>query len=180
MQVGLGPGHVVLDGDPAPPPPKGQSPQFSVHICCGQMARWIKMPHSREVDLSRSEFVLDRDPAPSPKRGQSHLPNFRPCLLWPNDWMHQDATWYGGRPRPRRHCFRWRHSSPSPRRGGAPSPIFGPCQLCQTAGWIKMALGMEVGLGDILRFGKLSRIEIVYYTILRTLVSESRPMTSRK
>ena len=28
MQVGLGPGHVVLDGDPAPPPPKGQIPQF--------------------------------------------------------------------------------------------------------------------------------------------------------
>jgi len=27
-QVGLGPGHIVLDGDPASPPPKGQSPQF--------------------------------------------------------------------------------------------------------------------------------------------------------
>ena len=26
MQVGLGPGHIVLDGDPAPPPPKGHSP----------------------------------------------------------------------------------------------------------------------------------------------------------
>jgi len=25
-QVGLGPGHIALDGDPAPPPPKGQSP----------------------------------------------------------------------------------------------------------------------------------------------------------
>ena len=25
MQVGLGPGHIVLDGDPAPPPPKGHS-----------------------------------------------------------------------------------------------------------------------------------------------------------
>jgi len=24
MQVGLGPGHIVLHGDPAPPPPKGQ------------------------------------------------------------------------------------------------------------------------------------------------------------
>jgi len=42
MQVGLGPGHIVLDGDPAPPPPKGHSPQFSAHICCGQMAAWIK------------------------------------------------------------------------------------------------------------------------------------------
>ena len=26
MQVGLGPRHIVLDGDPAPPPPKGHSP----------------------------------------------------------------------------------------------------------------------------------------------------------
>ena len=26
MQAGLGPGHIVLDGDPAPPPPKGHSP----------------------------------------------------------------------------------------------------------------------------------------------------------
>jgi len=26
MQVGLGPGHIVLDGDPAPPPPRGHSP----------------------------------------------------------------------------------------------------------------------------------------------------------
>jgi len=26
VQVGLGPGHVVLDGDPAPPPSKGHSP----------------------------------------------------------------------------------------------------------------------------------------------------------
>jgi len=29
MEVGLGPGYIVLDGDPAPPPPKGTaSPQF--------------------------------------------------------------------------------------------------------------------------------------------------------
>jgi len=26
VQVGLGPGHIVLDGNPAPPPPKGHSP----------------------------------------------------------------------------------------------------------------------------------------------------------
>jgi len=33
VQVGLDPGHIVLDGDPAPPPPKWHS----------QMAGWIKM-----------------------------------------------------------------------------------------------------------------------------------------
>jgi len=36
MQVGLGPGHTVLDGHPAPLPQRGTAPQFSVHICCGQ------------------------------------------------------------------------------------------------------------------------------------------------
>jgi len=25
-------------------------------------------------------------------------------LLWPNGLMHQNATWYGGRPQPRRLC----------------------------------------------------------------------------
>jgi len=36
-QVGLGPGHIVLDGVPAPPPQKGgRAPKFSAHACCGQ------------------------------------------------------------------------------------------------------------------------------------------------
>jgi len=35
------------------------------------------------------------------------------CLLWPNGWMYQDATWYEGRPRPRPHCVTWGPSSPS-------------------------------------------------------------------
>jgi len=46
----LGPGHIVLDGDPAALPKKGAGPQFSAHSS--------------------------------------------------NGWMHQDATWYGGRPEP--------------------------------------------------------------------------------
>jgi len=32
----LGPGDIVLDGDPPPPSPNGHSPQFSADICCGQ------------------------------------------------------------------------------------------------------------------------------------------------
>jgi len=33
VQVGLGPGHIVLDGDPASPPPKGtQSPIFGPYL----------------------------------------------------------------------------------------------------------------------------------------------------
>jgi len=68
-QVGFGPSHIVLDGDPAPPPPKRHSPQFLAHICCGQTARWIKMPLGREVGISPSDIVLDGDPARLPQKG---------------------------------------------------------------------------------------------------------------
>jgi len=73
MELGL-----VLDGDPAVPPPKGHSPQFSAHICCGQMAAWIKISLGVELGLGPGDFVLDWDPvAPSPKVGRSPLSNFK-------------------------------------------------------------------------------------------------------
>jgi len=65
MQVGLGPGHIVLDEDPAPP--KGAHPQFSAHVYCGQTAGWMKMPLGTEVDLSPGHIVLVGDPAPLPR-----------------------------------------------------------------------------------------------------------------
>ena len=85
--------------------------------------------------------------------------------------MDQYATWYGGRPRPRRHCVRWGSTFPSPKRGdrgpppqfsahvtygtqlplskrGRPHPRFSAHVSCgQTAGWMKTPLGMEVDLG---------------------------------
>jgi len=79
-QVRLGPGHIALDGEPAPPPPKGHSPQFSAHICCGQMASWIKMSLGMELGLGPGDFVLDGDPAPLHKRG-AEPPNIRPMLI---------------------------------------------------------------------------------------------------
>jgi len=94
--------------DAAPPPPKeGGAPKFSANVYCGQTAVWIKMVLGMEVGLSPGDFVLDGDPAPSPpKEGRAHSPIFGPFLLWPNVWMHQHDTWYGGTPRPRRHCVR--------------------------------------------------------------------------
>jgi len=39
MEVGPGPGHTMLDEDPAPLPHKrGHSPQFSADVRCGQTA----------------------------------------------------------------------------------------------------------------------------------------------
>jgi len=68
MQVGLGPGHIALDEAQLPLPKRGRTPQFSAHVCYGQMAAWIKMPLGMEVGLSPSDFVLDGDPAPPPQK----------------------------------------------------------------------------------------------------------------
>ena len=91
---------------------------------------------------------------PLPKRGEP--PNFRP--MWPNGWMDQDSTWHGGRPQPRRLCVR-RGPSPPPHKGVERPPQFSAHFYCgQTVGYIKMALGMEVGLspGDFVLNGDLA------------------------
>ena len=86
------------------------------------------MPLSREVGLDPSNTVLDGELAPpSQKRGQSPPPNFRPMYI-----VNQDATCYGGRPRPRRRCVRWGPNSPLK---GAQPPIFGLC-LLWPSGWM--------------------------------------------
>jgi len=88
-------------------------------VHCGQMAAWIKMKRGIKVGLGPGDIVLYGDPA-SPKKGaQPPPPIFGPCLLWPNGWMDQCATWYRGRPRPRPHCVRWGLSSPQ--KGHSPS-----------------------------------------------------------
>jgi len=135
-----------------------------------------------EVGLGAGHIVLDGDPAPLPKKGaESSI--FGLFLLWPNGWMHQDATWYGGRPQPRRLCVRcgpsplpikgrsphfltmsivakrlhgsrchlvWRKASaqttlcsmgtqlPPEKRAHPPHPIFGPC-LVWPNGWMDQA-----------------------------------------
>jgi len=35
-------------------------------------------------------------PPPKKKGVTAWRQIFGPCLLWPNVWMDQDATWYGG------------------------------------------------------------------------------------
>jgi len=81
MQVGLSPSHTVLDGGPSSPSPNGTQPQFSAHICCGQMAGRIKMPLDMEIGLGAGDFVLDRDPAPLPKKGTEPPPHFWPTSI---------------------------------------------------------------------------------------------------
>ena len=85
---------------------------------------------------------------PLPQRGaEPPPPIFGPYLLRPNDWMDQDAT-----------CMEDGLGSgdfvldedpaPLPKKGAqAPAQFSAQAHCGQKAGWIKMALGMEVGLG---------------------------------
>jgi len=61
IEVGLGPGNFVFDGDPAFPGKKAHPPPpiFLAHVYCGQTAAWIKMPLVTEVNLSPGDVVLD-------------------------------------------------------------------------------------------------------------------------
>jgi len=78
-KVGFGPGHIVLDGEPASSPPQKRhsSPRrhFSAHVYCGQTAAWIKMALGMEVGLGPGIVVLDGYSAPLPGRGTA-APNF--------------------------------------------------------------------------------------------------------
>ena len=74
VQVGLGPGHIVLDGDPAPPSAKWHSPPpifGPYHVYCGQTAGWMKLVLGTDVGLSPGHIVLDDDPGPPPPKGHS-------------------------------------------------------------------------------------------------------------
>jgi len=96
MEVGLGPGHTVLDGNPAPPQKGGRAPKFLAHIYCGQAWCYLQvklcdpclsalyvpwcekalykyfsfpLPLGTEVCLSLGDIMLDGDPAPDPQNG---------------------------------------------------------------------------------------------------------------
>jgi len=141
MEVDLGPGHIVLDGDPAALPQKrGRShpAQFSAHFYCGQTVGSVRMPLGIEVRLNPGDFVLD---------GTQPPPNFPPMSIAAKRLdASRYACWYGGRPQARRLCVR---SEPSPllKKGAEPANFWAHVYCRQMAGWIKMPLGMEINLG---------------------------------
>jgi len=89
MQVGLGPGHIVLDGDQ-----KGHSPHFRpMSVVAKRLAGWIKMLHGTELGLDPGDFVLDGDQSAPLKKG--HSPQFSAHIYCDQLWMDQDVcTWY--------------------------------------------------------------------------------------
>jgi len=88
MELGLGPGDFVLDGDPAHPSPKGGGQIFG--RCLLRLNGWMDVagtwhrgrPRPRRLCVKwgpRSTF---------PQKGTEPTPQiFGPCLLWPNGWM---------------------------------------------------------------------------------------------
>jgi len=127
MEVGLGPERLCVRWGP-----RSHLLKFTAHVNCGQTAGWIKIVLGTEVGLSPGDLVvLDVDPAPSPNRGRAPPLNFWPISIVAK---RLDA--------PRCHLV-W-------------SPQFSAHFYChQTAGCIKMPLGMEVGLsaGDFVLDG---------------------------
>ena len=120
-EVGLGLGHIVLDGDPAPLPPqkRGTAPIFGSCLlwpngCMDQDATWYEgrpWPGQHCVGCGPSS-------TPLPK---GHSPQFSAHV-----WVDQDATCYEGRPRPMPRGVRRRPrpSFPDPKRAQQPPPLF--------------------------------------------------------
>ena len=66
-------------GTQLPLPKRGQSPQFSAHVYCGQTAGWIKLALGMEVGLGPGHIVLDGNPAPLPKKGAPQFSAYFYC-----------------------------------------------------------------------------------------------------
>ena len=136
MEVGLRPGDFVLDGTQPPSQKGGGAPLF------GPCLLWPNGWMDQDVTWRDGRHWS----SPHCARWGPNSPICGPSLLWPNGWMHQDATWYGGRPQPRRFCVRW-GPSPLPQNMRSPSQFSVHVYYGQTAAWIKMPLGTDVGLG---------------------------------
>jgi len=89
-------------------------------VYCSQTVGWTKMALGMEVGLVSRRHDVRWGPSSPTERGTTCPPLFGPCLLWPNGWMDQNTTWYGGKPRPRWHCVRWGPCSPTERGTAAP------------------------------------------------------------
>ena len=114
----------------------------TVRNCCTQYCteQTDSFPPYPPDNHHYSDYVYLREGGGQPP------PNFRSISVAAK-WLHASryVTWYGARPRPRRLCVRWGPRCPLPKRGRTPQ-IFGHIYCDQTAGWMKLVLGMVVVL----------------------------------
>jgi len=154
MQVGLGPGHIMLHGEPAPFTQRGGAAQFLAHVYCGQTAACVKMPLGTQVGFGRKASAYVRPARRCVRWGLSsppikgHSPQFSANVrcgqavgltkmplgmevgLGPGDFV------FDGDP-----------ATPE-KRAHLPHPILAHVHCDQMAGWIKMTLSMEVNVGS--------------------------------
>jgi len=91
-----------------------------------------------EVGLDPVHIVLDGDTAPLPKKA-TEPSTIGPSLLWPNGWMHQHMPL--GMEVRLSPCDFVLDGDPATSEGAEPTQF-----STQTAAWIKIPLGTEVGL----------------------------------
>jgi len=141
MELGRGQGDFVLDGDHAPLPKRGRSPPPIFGPCLLRPNGWMNEGGTWHGGRPQSL-------PPQKKRGAEPLsPIFCPFLLWPlakrfdTSRCHLGVGLSSGD-----FVLDGVPVFPPNKGGGAPLPIFGHSYCAQTAGCIKMPLGMEVGL----------------------------------
>jgi len=129
--------------------PKGRTPQFSAHICYGQMAGWIKMPLGMEVGLGPGFCVRWGPHSPSTKRWRSPPRYFSVhvhCICGQSAGYIKTALGTEVGLDPGHIVLGW-DPAPLPKKGTEPPPQISAYFYCgQTVGCIKMPRGMEVGL----------------------------------
>jgi len=112
----------------SPPPKRGQSPQFSDHLYCGQTAGCIKVPLGMEVGLSVGDCVR-WGPSPLTQKG------WGPIQFSADVYCGQTAAWIK---MPlgtevdlglRNVVFDVDPATPRKKGHTHPHPIFGPCLL---------------------------------------------------
>jgi len=122
-------------GGPRPRRHCVKSGPSSAHVYCGQTAGWIKMPIGTKVALDPGHIVLDVDPASPPEKGHTPQISAHVCCgpFCSQIVAHVSYSW----------ALVW--ASPYPVTFLS---VLSVMMLCcgQTVGWIKMKLGVEVGL----------------------------------
>ena len=122
----LGPDDIVLDGDPAPPSPKGDRAPSSIFCPCLLWPNcWMDQGGTWHGGGPWSRPHCARWGHSSPPQKRDRAPNFWPMSIGLRRHL---VTWYGSRPRPRPLCIRL---VPSYRRKrhSSPPPLFGPYLL---------------------------------------------------
>jgi len=112
------------------------------------------MPVGTEAGLGPGDTVLHGDPAPPTERDTA-APTFRPISIVAKRLDRKPlGSWYGGRPRPVRHCVTWGPQLPPTERGTAAPLTFRPTVLwhgrpsqqllsCCCAAHVRLSLGMS-------------------------------------